>query len=365
KSGKLRERTRRLAERQAAHRQTTTTTMPSSTSQSSSSFWDSLSYWWGDEYDDESDPDYPLVSAALREAVAKCGQGLLERDMWLKFCRKLGSGSIEALLAALLHRKTSSNENERDMAQENAMLALEWATNVILVNLHRFNTLWPLMHQHVAGVLADASKPLLVERAVVNVLRVCIRLFHDADSRPLLLETLVLLKTLDSPLWQVLAERVATGMQLLLKANLMYMHSLSVPTWEMLFGLLGQVGQYPAGWSATLEAIRQLHQDGGVPKELIGLWTGVCMRLINQRTGIEGDALKLLYAVANSEAAEGSWIDLMRILLSYLQDERPAVAKMAWDCLYRSLMVPGVKIASTVWKDCFEEIIYTLDDRSR
>ncbi|RHY42799.1 hypothetical protein DYB34_014058 [Aphanomyces astaci] len=164
KSGKLRERTRRLAERQAAHRQTTTTTMPSSTSQSSSSFWDSLSYWWGDEYDDESDPDYPLVSAALREAVAKCGQGLLERDMWLKFCRKLGSGSIEALLAALLHRKTSSNENERDMAQENAMLALEWATNVILVNLHRFNTLWPLMHQHVAGVLADASKPLLVER---------------------------------------------------------------------------------------------------------------------------------------------------------------------------------------------------------
>ncbi|ETV68231.1 hypothetical protein, variant 5 [Aphanomyces astaci] len=365
KSGKLRERTRRLAERQAAHRQTTTTTMPSSTSQSSSSFWDSLSYWWGDEYDDESDPDYPLVSAALREAVAKCGQGLLERDMWLKFCRKLGSGSIEALLAALLHRKTSSNENERDMAQENAMLALEWATNVILVNLHRFNTLWPLMHQHVAGVLADASKPLLVERAVVNVLRVCIRLFHDADSRPLLLETLVLLKTLDSPLWQVLAERVATGMQLLLKANLMYMHSLSVPTWEMLFGLLGQVGQYPAGWSATLEAIRQLHQDGGVPKELIGLWTGVCMRLINQRTGVEGDALKLLYAVANSEAAEGSWIDLMRILLSYLQDERPAVAKMAWDCLYRSLMVPGVKIASTVWKDCFEEIIYTLDDRSR
>ncbi|RHY99171.1 hypothetical protein DYB37_002756 [Aphanomyces astaci] len=352
KSGKLRERTRRLAERQAAHRQTTTTTMPSSTSQSSSSFWDSLSYWWGDEYDDESDPDYPLVSAALREAVAKCGQGLLERDMWLKFCRKLGSGSIEALLAALLHRKTSSNENERDMAQENAMLALEWATNVILVNLHRFATLWPLMHQHVAGVLADASKPLLVER------------------------------TLDSPLWQVLAERVATGMQLLLKANLMYMHSLSVPTWEMLFGLLGLVGQYPAGWSATLEAIRQLHQDGGVPKELIGLWTGtnplaknrtnlcfsitgVCMRLINQRTGIEGDALKLLYAVANSEAAEGSWIDLMRILLSYLQDERPAVAKMAWDCLYRSLMVPGVKIASTVWKDCFEEIIYTLDDRSR
>ncbi|RHY19860.1 hypothetical protein DYB32_010158 [Aphanomyces invadans] len=89
------------------------------------------------------------------------------------------------------------------------------------------------------------------------------------------------------------------------------------------------------------------------------------MRLINQRTGVEGDALKLLYGVANSESADGSWIDLMRILLSYLQDERPAVAKMAWDCLYRSLMVPGVKIASRVWKECFEEIIYTLDDRSR
>ncbi|ETV96484.1 hypothetical protein, variant [Aphanomyces invadans] len=360
KSGKLRERTRRLAERQAAHRQT----MPSTLSQHPASFWDSLSYWWGEE-EGEADTDFPLVSAALREAVSRCGQGLLEREMWLKFCRKLHSRSIEALLKALLHRKTGKSETEGDMVQENAMLALEWATNVILVNLHRFGALWPLMHTYVAQVLTDPSKPLLVERAVVNVLRVCIRLFHDADSRPLLLETLVLLKSLDSPMWQVLAERVATGMQLLLKANLMYMHSLSLSTWEMLFGLLGIVAQYPAGWAATLEAIRQLQQDGGVPKELVGLWTGVCMRLINQRTGVEGDALKLLYGVANSESADGSWIDLMRILLSYLQDERPAVAKMAWDCLYRSLMVPGVKIASRVWKECFEEIIYTLDDRSR
>ncbi|KAF0700826.1 Aste57867_8677 [Aphanomyces stellatus] len=359
KSGKLRERTRRLAERQAAHRQT----MPSSSSSSAhpSSFWDSLSYWWSEE-EAEADANYPLVSQALREAVASCGQGLLERDAWLKFCRKMNGRSVESLLEALLHRPDESDEG--GMVQENAMLALEWSTNVVLVNLHRFGSLWPLMHGYVAAVLAENSKPLLVERVVVNVLRVCIRLFHDADARPLLLDTLVLLKSLDSPMWQVLAERVATGLQLLLKANLMYMHTLSFQTWEMLFGLLGLVAQYPSGWTATLDAIRQLQQDG-VPKEMVGLWTGVCMRLINQRTGVEGEALKLLYAVANSEAADGCWIDLMRILLSYLQDERPAVAKMAWDCLYRSLMVPGVKIASPVWKDCFEEIIYTLDDRSR
>ncbi|RHY24929.1 hypothetical protein DYB32_009551, partial [Aphanomyces invadans] len=159
KSGKLRERTRRLAERQAAHRQT----MPSTLSQHPASFWDSLSYWWGEE-EGEADTDFPLVSAALREAVSRCGQGLLEREMWLKFCRKLHSRSIEALLKALLHRKTGKSETEGDMVQENAMLALEWATNVILVNLHRFGALWPLMHTYVAQVLTDPSKPLLVER---------------------------------------------------------------------------------------------------------------------------------------------------------------------------------------------------------
>ncbi|KAH9131937.1 hypothetical protein LEN26_007558 [Aphanomyces euteiches] len=357
KSGKLRERTRRLAERQAAHRQTPM----HSSSMAQPSFWDSLSYWWSEE-EQEADANYPLVSAALREAVANCGQGLLEREAWLKFCRKLNS--VEALLEALLNRPVD-DKDKGDMVQENAMLALEWSTNVVLVNVHRFTTLWPIMHSYVASVLAENDKPLLVERVVVNVLRVCIRLFHDPEARPLLLDTLVLLKSLDSPMWQVLAERVATGMQLLLKANLMYMQTLSTQTWEILFGLLGIVAQYPAGWGATLEAIRQLQQDGSMPKELVGLWTGVCMRLINQRTGVEGESLKLLYSVANSEAAESCWIDLMRILLSYLQDERPAVAKMSWDCLYRSLMVPGVKLASPVWKDCFEEIIYTLDDRSR
>ncbi|OQR85972.1 hypothetical protein ACHHYP_11123 [Achlya hypogyna] len=368
-SGKTRERSRRLAERQAAHRQQRNHAQGSS-NVTSGGFWDSLSsYLWSEEEDDE-DLNYPLVSNALRDCVATCGNGLLERDAWFRMCRKLSNDSCLSLLESLLAARDPFKSVVQHatgmvdwMMQENAILALELSINLVLVNIHRFQTLWPAVHTYVARILhskADFEMTLLVERVVVNVLRVCIRLFHDESVRPMLLDTL----ELPAPSLQVLAERLACGLHMLIKANAMYLHAMPLATWETLFGLLGLVAQYPNGWPATLDAIKQLQTDG-VAKEVVGLWTGVCMRLINQRTGVETDALKLLYAVANSEAAEACWIDLMRILLSYLEDERPAVARAAWDCLYRSLMLPGHPIAPVVWKECFEEIIYTLDDRAR
>ncbi|KDO19619.1 hypothetical protein SPRG_14296 [Saprolegnia parasitica CBS 223.65] len=372
-SGKTRERSRRLAERQAAHRQQRNLQQGAS-NVPSGGFWDSLSSYLWSEDDDDVDLNYPLVSNALRDCVATCGGGLLERDAWFRMCRKLSNESCVSLLESLLAARDPFKSVLQHstgivdwMMQENAILALELGINLVLVNIHRFPTLWPAVHTYVARILhskADFEMTLLVERVVVNVLRVCIRLFHDDAARPMLLDTLVLLKELEAPSLQVLSERLAAGLHMLVKANAMYMHDMPLSTWETLFNLLGLVAQYPNGWPATLDALKQLVADG-VAKEIVGLWTGVCMRLVNQRTGLEVDALKLLYAVANSDAADGCWIDLMRILLSYLQDERPAVARAAWDCLYRSLMLPGHPIAPLVWKDCFEEIIYTLDDRSR
>ncbi|OQR96112.1 hypothetical protein THRCLA_07373 [Thraustotheca clavata] len=375
-SGKTRERSRRLAERQAAHRQQRyhNQSLSSSGNMSSGSFWDSLSsYLWSEE-EEEVDLNYPLVSNALRECVSTCGNGLLERDAWFRMCRKLSNESCLALLESLLAARDPFKSVVQHstgmvdwMMQENAILALELGINLVLVNIHRFTTLWPAVHTYVARILhskADFEMTLLVERVVVNVLRVCIRLFHDEAARPMLLDTLILLKDLDHQVLLVLSERLTAGLHMLIKANAMYLHTMPHSTWETLFGLLGLVAQYPNGWPATLDALKQLQVDG-MSKDIVGLWTGVCMRLINQNTGHEVDALKLLYIVANSESAERCWIDLMRILLSYLQDERPLVARTAWDCLYRSLMLPGHPIPPSMWKDCFEEIIYTLDDRSR
>ncbi|KDO19550.1 hypothetical protein SPRG_21512 [Saprolegnia parasitica CBS 223.65] len=167
---------------------------------------------------------------------------------------------------------------------------------------------------------------------------------------------------LEAPSLQVLSERLAAGLHMLVKGQ-RHVHArhASLDVGDLVqVSSSGSSRSTPNGWPATLDALKQLVADG-----IVGLWTGVCMRLVNQRTGLEVDALQLLYAVANSDAADGCWIDLMRILLSYLQDERAAVARAAWDCLYRSLMLPGHPIAPLVWKDCFEEIIYTLDDRSR
>ncbi|RLN49010.1 hypothetical protein BBJ28_00015292, partial [Nothophytophthora sp. Chile5] len=385
-SGKTRERSRRQAERQAAIRsrmksmtQASHGTAYGSQGQAvnSGSIWDSLSsYLWAEE--EKVDENFSLVNRMLREEVVKLGGGILEKENWLRLVRKLQEKSLMSLLETLISCRDPfkcimqpSDSGVDAMMQENAILVLELSVDIILVNSHRILplNLWDSFHLYAKRILSTPLNELhmqgLVERVVVHILRVSIRLFHDEKVRPKLMATLELLLTMDKDMYKALSDRLASGITMLLKANLVYMHDFH--DWEILLGILENVVEYINSRSACWESVMVLADGGHLNDDNVAQWMALCCGFIRHRTSYAVDALKLLQGLANSDNTyklDGSaWLQVMRVMLSYLNDDRPPVAKTAWDCLRNSLLLPGVPVAKDTWKQCFDEVIFAFDDQ--
>lgn len=388
-SGKTRERSRRLAERQAAIRSRMKNMNQSNHggggassasyhSSSSGSLWDSLSsYLWAEE--EKEDETFSLISKILRDAVSKLGGGLLEKENWLRMARKLPEKSLITLLETLLACRDPfkcilqpSNYSSVDaMMQENAILVLELSVDIILVNSHRILALnlWEPFHMYAKRILSTPLNELhmqgLVERVVVHTLRVSIRLFHDEKIRPKLMATLELLLTIDEDMCKALSDRLASGINMLLKANLVYMHDFH--DWSVLLGVLENVVQHKNGRAACWESVTLLADGGHLNDENVTLWMAICLRFVRHRTPYSVDALRLLQGLASSDSSykmDGkTWLEVMRVMLSYLNDDRAPIAKTAWECLYKSLLLPGVPVAKDMWKECFEHVIFPFDDQ--
>ncbi|ETL88746.1 hypothetical protein L917_12205 [Phytophthora nicotianae] len=385
-SGKTRERSRRQAERQAAIRsrmksmtQASQGTAYGSHGQSvnSGSFWDSLSsYLWAEQ--EKIDESFSLVNQMLREEVMKLGGGILEKENWLRLTRKLQEKSLTSLLETLISCRDpfkcimqASDSGVDAMMQENAILVLELSVDIILVNSHRILqlNLWDSFHLYAKRILSTPLGELhmqgLVERVVVHILRVSIRLFHDEKVRPKLMATLELLLTMDKEMYKALSDRLASGITMLLKANLVYMHDFR--DWEVLLGILENVVEYINSRSACWESVTVLAEGGHLKDDNFAPWMSLCCGFVRHRTSYAVDALKLLQGLANSDNTYkmngSSWLQVMQVMLNYLNDDRPPVAKTAWDCLRNSLLLPGVPIAKDTWKKCFNDIIFAFDDQ--
>ncbi|KAG7388423.1 G-box binding factor [Phytophthora boehmeriae] len=385
-SGKTRERSRRQAERQAAIRsrmksmtQASHGTAYGSHGQNTSSggIWGSLSYYlWAEE--EKIDESFSLVNQMLREEVLKLGGGILEKENWLRLARKLQEQSLTSLLETLISCRDpfkcimqASDSGVDAMMQENAILVLELSVDIILVNAHRILqlNLWDSFHLYAKRILSTPLNELhmqgLVERVVVHILRVSIRLFHDEKVRPKLMATLELLLTMDKDMYKALSDRLASGITMLLKANLMYMHDFH--DWEVLLGILQNVVEYMNSRLACWESVIVLAEGGHLNDDNFTPWMALCCSFVRHRTSYAVDALKLLQSQANSDNTykmnAGSWLQVMRVMLSYLNDDRLPVAKTAWDCLRNSLLLPGVPVAKDTWKQCFNEVIFAFDDQ--
>lgn len=386
-SGKTRERSRRLAERQAALRSRMKSMSQGSHGYSnnvnggapgsSGSLWDSLSsYLWAE--DEKVDESFSAVNKMLREEVVKLGDGLLEKENWLRMARKLQEKSLMSLLETLLACRDPfkcilqpSNGGVDAMLQENAILVLELSVDVILVNAHRILALnlWDSFHMYAKRILSTPLNELhmqgLVERVVVHILRVSIRLFHDDKLRPKLMTTLDLLMTMDEDMYKALGDRLASGINMLLKANLVYMHDFH--DWHVLLSILENVVEYKNARVFCWESVNLLAEGGHLNDENVTLWIAICLRFVRHRTPYSVDALRLLQGLANSDSAyrmDGKvWLEVMRVMLSYLNDDRAPIAKTAWECLHNSLLQPGVPVSKDTWQTCFEEVIFAFDDQ--
>ncbi|KAL7994551.1 putative Sec7 domain, mon2, dimerization and cyclophilin-binding domain, Sec7 domain superfamily [Plasmopara halstedii] len=383
-AGKTRERSRRQAERQAAIRsrmksmtQASQGTAYGSHGVSSGSFWDSLSnYLWAEE--EKINASFSLVNQMLREEVMNLGGGILEKENWLRLTRKLHEKSLTSLLETLISCRDPfkcimqpSDSGVDAMMQENAILVLELSVDIILVNSHRILqlNLWDSFHLYAKRILSTPLSELhmqgLVERVVVHILRVSIRLFHDEKVRPKLMATLELLLTMDKDMYKALSDRLASGLAMLLKANLVYMQDFH--DWEVLLGILQNVVEYINSRAACWDSVILLAEKSHLNDDNFKPWMSLCCSFIRHQTSYAADALKLLQGLANSvntyKMNGPSWLQVMQVMLKYLSDDRPPVAKTAWDCLRNSLLLPGVPIARDTWKQCFNDIIFAFDDQ--
>ncbi|KAE8996318.1 hypothetical protein PR003_g20860 [Phytophthora rubi] len=385
-SGKTRERSRRQAERQAAIRSRMKSMTQANNgasygsqgqSANSGSLWNSLSsYLWAEE--EKIDESFSLVNRMLREEVLKLGGGILEKENWLRLTRKLQEKSLTSLLETLISCRDPfkcimqpSDSGVDAMMQENAILVLEMSVDIILVNAQRILALnlWDSFHLYAKRILSTPLNELhmqgLVERVVVHILRVSIRLFHDEKVRPKLMATIELLLTMDRDMYKALSDRLASGMTMLLKANLVYMHDFD--DWAVLLGILENVVEYINSRSACWESVMVLAEGGHLNDDNFAPWMSLCCAFVRHRTSYAVDALKLLQGLANSDNTYkmngSSWLQVMRVMLKYLDDDRPPVAKTAWDCLRNSLLLPGVPIAKDTWRQCFDDIIFAFDDQ--
>ncbi|KAF9398812.1 GDP/GTP exchange factor for ARF, partial [Mortierella sp. AD011] len=132
---------------------------------------------------------------------------------------------------------------------------LELMISLTVQNRYRVQALWPIVFEHLSDIIREAGSQsvLLVERAVVGLLRLCIRLAHNDDMNKEVLDALDLLLGLPIDVVPEVAEQMMAGVLTLLKADT----SCVRPNlnWDVLFALLSSTSNHPEAAKYSFEAI--------------------------------------------------------------------------------------------------------------
>lgn len=160
--------------------------------------------------------------------------------------------SLQELMKALV----SVTPDEETYDEEDAAFCLEMLLRIVLENRDRVGCVWQTVRDHLYHLCVQAQDfCFLVERAVVGLLRLAIRLLRREEiSGQVLLSLRVLLLMKPSVLSRV-SHQVAYGLHELLKTNAANIHS--GDDWATLFTLLECIGsgvKPPAALQATVRA---------------------------------------------------------------------------------------------------------------
>ncbi|XP_056386552.1 Golgi-specific brefeldin A-resistance guanine nucleotide exchange factor 1 isoform X4 [Hyla sarda] len=145
--------------------------------------------------------------------------------------------SLQELMKALI----SVTPDEETYDEEDAAFCLEMLLRIVLENRDRVGCVWQVVRDHLYHLCAHAVEfCFLVERAVVGLLRLAIRLLRREDiSGQVLLSLRILLMMKPSVLSRV-SRQIAFGLHELLKTNAANIHSSN--DWYTLFCLLECIG---------------------------------------------------------------------------------------------------------------------------
>lgn len=145
--------------------------------------------------------------------------------------------SLQELMKALI----SVTPDEETYDEEDAAFCLEMLLRIVLENRDRVSCVWQTVRDHLCHLCVHALEScFLVERAVVGLLRLAIRLLRREDISSQVLLSLRLLLMMKPHVLSRVSREVAYGLHELLKTNAANIHT--TDDWYTLFSLLECIG---------------------------------------------------------------------------------------------------------------------------
>ncbi|XP_019411354.1 PREDICTED: Golgi-specific brefeldin A-resistance guanine nucleotide exchange factor 1 isoform X1 [Crocodylus porosus] len=145
--------------------------------------------------------------------------------------------SLQELMKALI----SVTPDEETYDEEDAAFCLEMLLRIVLENRDRVTCVWQTVRDHLYHLCVHAVEfCFLVERAVVGLLRLAIRLLRREEISAQVLLSLRILLMMKSNVLSKVSHQVAYGLHELLKTNAANIHSGN--DWYTLFTLLECIG---------------------------------------------------------------------------------------------------------------------------
>ncbi|KAM4615448.1 Golgi-specific brefeldin A-resistance guanine nucleotide exchange factor 1 [Polymixia lowei] len=145
--------------------------------------------------------------------------------------------SLQELMKALI----SVTPDEETYDEEDAAFCLEMLLRIVLENRDRVSCVWQTVRDHLCHLCVHANEScFLVERAVVGLLRLAIRLLRREDISSQVLLSLRLLLMMKPQVLARVSREVAYGLHELLKTNAANIHC--TDDWYTLFSLLECIG---------------------------------------------------------------------------------------------------------------------------
>ncbi|XP_064640698.1 Golgi-specific brefeldin A-resistance guanine nucleotide exchange factor 1-like [Lineus longissimus] len=151
--------------------------------------------------------------------------------------------------------------------EDASVFYLEQLIRVVLQNRDRVAPIWQSVRDYFYNILVNATEPsFMVERAVVGLLRLAIRLLRREDIAPQVLTTLRIFLMMKPAVIHSVCRQVSFGLHELLRTNAANIHS--AMDWYTLFTLLEVVGAgcSPPPMSGDGE-VQEVASDGGAQSD--------------------------------------------------------------------------------------------------
>uniref|UniRef100_A0A224X4T3 Putative guanine nucleotide exchange factor n=2 Tax=Triatominae TaxID=70999 RepID=A0A224X4T3_9HEMI len=148
-------------------------------------------------------------------------------------------------------------------SEDTAVFFLELLLKVVIQNRDRIGTMWSTVREHIYTLLMGAAAcdhHFLVERSVVGLLRLAIRLMHREEMSPMVLQSLRMLLLLKGSTLSRVGRQVSYGMYELVKTSAANIHSAA--DWAIIFTLLECVGAGARPPRVVYSPLQQASQQG-------------------------------------------------------------------------------------------------------